>query len=183
MLNAMGPQQNDLLQSTKWLEKFLLLENHGLQLSDASFDPIRNYGLLWNLFESISKQTLQLPDEANEEEIVSRTVDAYLPENTTLDKVFFYFQRRYVVDGKTNWRFDNLWPQNRSREKRAKTEECICRNDASTPEKNYVCGLICLRLRSNLIHGRKDMFKIQEQAELFNSASLYLETMIDGLRR
>lgn len=145
---------------------------YGLNLTDEDLSELKNFTLLWNIYEntvfnnSFSIALLQ-------QEILNRNLQI-----DDFNGVFTYFQDRYIVNGNTNERFDHL--NFRPNDRMNLVSDCLLNVNGNSPDKILSMGIIVYRFRNNLFHGLKDFMFIAEQQDNFRHANSYLQTFLDS---
>lgn len=185
---------NDNHQSTAWIEGFLAFHGENVKLRNRKMTPIRNFPLIWNIFEdALTPLENELIQNIREEkkldekkrvyipqsDLVWEALNRYAPSERCIAQSFDAFVARYVRAKDGPYRLNQLWPEERG-EYRSEVTEILKSKNPSSKQKNIACGMICLRLRNNLFHGRKELVKIPKQSLLFNAADYYLEKLIEG---
>jgi hypothetical protein len=145
-------------------------QRFGINLQENDLESIKEFSLVWNIFERFV---------CNNNFSISRAELAITNKN--LDIAHFqnqanYFRNRYVTNGVTNVRFDNL-------HLRANDREAFVRRtllDQTSTNHEIVLALIIIvyRFRNNLFHGIKDITVIDQQKENFDNANTFLKSLL-----
>ena len=155
-----------------WLKKYALGYRQ-LRLEERL--AITNFLFLWRLFEA---------------KVLKRRADSRFIVNTTerwarnglLTKKSFesqieYFRRRYYVDGKFTYDFEQLHLLRSGPPELVKE---VLRNEDANAERVATAILtIIFRIRNNLFHGEKWFYELRGQLDNFNHANAALMTAID----
>lgn len=162
------------MQPTQWLER--RVEGFG-RLPQPDRDAIRDFGLLWALFEQRVFDT----EGANAGKIVAAM--AHLQAEGKLDlgplyPALTYFQDRYFRDGALTERFEKLGLRDRT--DRAELVERFVMGKLAAPEEVLASALIIiLRFRHNLHHGVKWVYWIEGQLENFQHSNTVLMAVME----
>ena len=169
-------------QVIDWINDTIINEReHRIDSSDI--DDIRDFSLLWNLFEDICWN--QNNENSNAFplreilKIVSSKYQSLRSNQSDIDEIYNYFIDRYQDNNK----FDNLKFRDNETENIAKTllEKAI--NDSSSSitfeEKIKIILSIIHRYRNNLFHGEKDMQYIRLQKGNFEKSNKFLMLFIE----
>ena len=148
-----------------WIMNFF---NNSSDLKSEGIDRVRNFSLLWNLFEkyackknanvdSISKAVNNISaKETITPELITRHID--------------YFSTRYLNQDKSaNIIFEKLkFRSNHSDQDIKQKIIATLRKSELDPNENLKALLFILyRFRNNLFHGEKNVIKLYEQVENF----------------
>jgi hypothetical protein len=145
---------------------------HGLE--DGEFDAIRDFTLLWGLFEGTVMGT-----RGNQNEVVVAVGRMLLPNPLpdALTAPLAFWRDRYWENGAPNASFDALhFAKNQHR---AATLTVLSGGSDDTVEVTKALLQIAMRLRNNLFHGVKWQYRLHGQLQNFNHANAVLMTAID----
>lgn len=146
-------------------------EKLNVNLNNEDLDSIKDFSLIWNVFESkVCKKNFS-PDRV-QEGINSKD---YTLKN--FSKELKYFQNRYITEGHANHRFAFLYFRNKKSEQFCK--DVLLGNITELNEIILGLVLIVYRLRNNLFHGVKNMAVIDEQKDNFGMANQILSKILD----
>lgn len=152
---------------TDWINN-----KYGTTLSEADLVEIKDFSLLWNIYENTIFDNNFTIDKL-EVEIIRKQLQIN-QFNDTLD----YFKNRYTENGATNNRFNHL--NFRPRDREPLVREVLTNININDHDKILAIGIIVFRYRNNLFHGLKDFRTIDQQAENFRNANTYLRTFLDS---
>lgn len=170
------------MNETEWLVKFFT-ENKR-QPEFKKIESIKNFTILWNLFERYFCDTnaslTKIQDEINKMVTAGYT----LPKDM-YDEPYAYFCERYLSNNKTNEIFELLDFRDTRSDQQFKddlkaTLESKAPNDV---KKTFACLIIIYRFRNNLFHGSKNIATISDQEENFKVANTLLMKFLDFLKR
>lgn len=145
---------------------------YGTNLTDNDLAEIKNFTLLWNIFDNTIFNTafsIGLLDQ----EITNRNLQ-FAP----FTNVLIYFQNRYTENGQTNFRFNHL--NFRQNDREALVRAVLTNANNNDHDKILAIGIIVYRFRNNLFHGHKNFMEIGQQTENFLNANLFLRIFLDG---
>jgi hypothetical protein len=138
-------------------------------LSDRELNPIKDFTLLWNIFEKmIFNNSFSIPRMS---EIIYES-DMKIED---FNDIFIYFRNRYVTNREVNRRFYDLNFRNQKRMEFVR-DTLI---DENQNDKILSVGIIIYRLRNNLFHGLKDFRNLSGQVENFLNANRFLQLFIE----
>lgn len=149
-------------KSTKWLECYLHVD-----INKPEFDELRNFLLLWNLFEA---ELFSCDFRRNKNKVIKKLQF----DELLLNEVFIFMQNRYSKD---NVRFSKL--KIRTKKERTKILQILQGGMISNEEKIYVVMTIIYRYRNNLFHGNKTIANAAGQTEMFEMANKFLISCLD----
>jgi hypothetical protein len=160
--------------ATKWLERF---EPAFANLSIDERDAIKDFALLWSLFES-----RVLDCDGCADKIIDAVRDLREKKGLELGRfnsAMEHFRRRYH-DGieLKKGRFDALF-RRRDRSSREMAEAFV--SNTATDEAHILAGLLIIifRLRNNLFHGTKWADGVRGQFDNFNHANSALMAFME----
>lgn len=145
---------------------------YGTNLTDNDLTEIKNFTLLWNIFDNTIFNTAFSIGRLDQE-ITNRNLQ-FDPFND----VFTYFQNRYTENGQTNFRFNHL--NFRLNDREALVRDVLTNVNNNDHDRVLAIGIIVYRFRNNLFHGHKDFMEIGQQTENFRNANLYLRIFLDS---
>jgi hypothetical protein len=145
---------------------------HGLE--DGELDAIRDFTLLWGLFEGTTMGT-----RGTQNEVVSAVGRMLLPD--PLPKAFTaalaFWRDRYWENGASNASFDALgFAENQHR---ADTLTVLSGGSETPVEVTKALLQIAMRLRNNLFHGVKWQYHLHDQLQNFSHANAVLMAAIE----
>ena len=143
----------------------------GTDLSGEALNEIKNFTLLWNIFENLIFQS-NFSINQLEIEIRRRNLDF-----NDFHDIYEYFQNRYIVNGNINERFSNL--NFRPNDREELVQNALIDINSANNVKIFAIGIIVYRFRNNLFHGVKDFHFLNGQIENFNNANRYLKRFIN----
>lgn len=160
------------MDATEWLEKKV----HGFgDLPQADRDAIRDFGLLWALFEQ-----KVLDNEGSAKAIVDATV-ALAKDGRLHMKPFApalaYFRKRYVEDGQFNEHHESLLL--RKNDRPALVEAVLTGRTDDPAELAAGVLIIIFRFRNNFAHGMKWAYGIRGQRENFERSNTVLMAVME----
>lgn len=137
-------------------------------LKETEIENIKNFALLWNLFEAKCCRKNANPGSINA--FIDRKIETIDFEK--LSVAFAYFKDRYQNSG----RFNAL---NLSGENKSIAQKVV--DSIYTDKNNHVKFIMAVihRYRNNLFHGEKSLLVIEEQEYNFKIANEVLQYMIE----
>ncbi len=160
------------MEAIEWLRS---REPGFAELTPADRTAINHFQLLWSLFECRNLDTRGNPAAIIQ---VARTLhDSGRLQMAPLLPALRYFQKRYVENGATNYRFDHL--QLRNADHPELVRSVMLGTATSPPDIAAALLLIIYRYRNNLHHGLKWAYDIQGQRSNFRTASRVLMSVMD----
>ena len=154
-----------------WLNSYY---NNSTNFSDEKINAVRDFSLLWNLFESkLGKRHINIQILSNIAYSIYRSCnqqDFYTP-------YLQYFQRRYLNEGNNvNQLFLQLVFRPNDRKELV---ESVLKQTERNPVKIIEAILIIIyRLRNNMFHGEKELHNIHTQYDNFNNANRFLAELL-----
>jgi hypothetical protein len=172
MLTVPNPNTS-IPNELEWIGSFLSL---GRKLSGDDIESVRNFSLLWNLFEGLV---------CNKSASVGALENAvsYLQKRNRLkiddyEKFLKYFSNRYMENGEINHRFGKL---NLRGSDKAELVEAVLKGIETAPEKALLAILIIVyRYRNNLFHGEKSIYDLPNQIDNFRNANQLLMVFMEN---
>lgn len=166
------------LTPTEWLEKYIdrkLFQN--VSLNDEKYVEVRNFMLLWNIFEREF-----FYNEANAGRVweVQNCVE---PDRDVLNRYFHFLVDTYSVAAdfkKLNFDYkkDNSYmPEHKYG---IDVRKILKKDNPSIPERRQACLMIIWRYRNNLFHGGKAISDIWKQGVIFKEANLFLMSILSN---
>ena len=146
---------------TEWINN-----RFGLQLSDDDLRNVKNFSLIWNIYENIVFQS-NFSIACAEQKYANRifNIDEIQP-------TFEYFKNRYISNGATNGRFNQL--RFRANDRKDFVHDVLLENITDNSNKILAITIIIYRFRNNLFHGLKDYRVIDQQDENFKNANKFI---------
>ena len=160
----------DTLQSEKsfvfsWLKKYFSNDEIGIDLRD-DITNVLDFGLIWSLFE---KEVCH--ENANVTKIENFINNLRRRNIGNFDSHIQFFRERYLTNGTTNYRFDDLYIERCRRNEGYGIKQrvaSILKGQKSEPSSVlWALLIISYRLRNNLFHGEKPINELREQDTLF----------------
>ena len=152
---------------TEWINN-----KFGTNFSDADLASIKDFSLIWNVFENIICNN-SFSIAKVERQIANRSFEINLFQN-----IFDYFKDRYVLNGDFTSKFSYMYF--RSGDRKELVEQVLIGNNICTNDIILSITIIVYRFRCNLTHGLKNIQDIDQQRENFKIANLFLTTFIDN---
>lgn len=154
------------------------LEQHAPGFSGLSATErglLMDFALLWSLFEG---EVLNAAASVNAiEQLVQGWAQAGLLAPQTFAVEAAYFKDRYFADGTFTYRFDHL---HLDRSGNPQVVRNVLSGQDSAPESIASALLIIVfRYRSNLFHGQKWAYQLQEQEQNFSHANNVLMRAVE----
>jgi len=144
---------------------------YGVNLSENELICIKDFSLLWNVFEKEVCDTRctinKLKDSLRLIQFEMNDFEVYLE----------YFQNRYITDNVTNVRFENLHITSIRTKKFV--ADVLLGKKIETSEIVFALALIVYRYRNNLFHGVKDILVINEQEQNFLIANQTIMSILN----
>jgi len=137
------------------------------------------FSLMWNLFDFHA-----CGKRANTEIITDSVNQAYSQRDLAqqyFEPFLTYFKNRYVEGGRTNSRFDKF--EFRRGDKKELVNSVLLGELDDLNNVVLALLLIVLRLRNNLFHGEKDIYRLNYQAENFHVANQVLANFLTAWKR
>lgn len=153
-------------KTTTWIN-----QKFNSTLKDSDFNHIKDFLLLWNLFESkIYHNNFSINEVEGKIQQSLHNVNQDI-----VDSTYQYFRKRYVADG-VHWNNLNFRPNDRKQLVRDILDE----ENSSNERKILSSTIIIYRYRNNLFHGLKDITTINYQKDNFITANKFLMMFIDA---
>lgn len=146
----------------------------GVNLQEEDITSIKDFSLVWNVFEGCGVFSTNFSITKLETHIQNINFDL-----TQFQNQFEYFSNRYVANGQTNNRFDNL--NFRRTDRKQFVADVLCGNLTTPRDIILALAIIVYRLRNNFFHGSKDIRVIDQQNENFINANSFLTTLLNYL--
>ncbi|EMB4337254.1 hypothetical protein I5462_12550 [Citrobacter freundii] len=145
-----------------------------VQLSPMEVEALQRFTLLWTLFES-----QVLDNNASVKKISEKVeaIDLRKLGNEWFQAPLSYFSKRYIEDGRENYRFENLHLRKNDNPDLVRT---VLTGEIDNPSLQLiVCLTIVYRFRNNFFHGIKWAYGLQEQFENFTHSSNLLSEYLE----
>lgn len=141
--------------------------------SNDDLEEIKNFALIWNVFEGKYFSTrFTIPDAEN---ILSgRSIDA-----GQFDEYLHYFRNRYTDGGLVNGRFPFL--NFRASNRKTMVRDVLLGSNTNNNDVILALIIIVYRYRNNLFHGIKEFEHMNEQVANFQCANRFLMLLMDNL--
>jgi hypothetical protein len=146
--------------------------NHrfGINLDENDLVSIKDFSLIWNIFEnSVCNNHYSVQQ-------VGQTIASRLFNIADFQPQLDYFKNRYVANGATNTRFDNL--HFRANDRKESVRQVLLEQVNTVPEIILALMIIVGRFRNNLFHGIKDIQVIDQQKTNFDNANAFLKALL-----
>ena len=165
----------------EWIKNFF---DNGVDLNNEGIDRVRNFSLLWNLFETFAcnrradiNSISNAVDTINEREQITTELIAEHLE---------YFKERYFnEDGSPKQIFEGLKfrPGQTDPAAKQKVTETLT-GQIDNPAENLKSLLFILyRFRNNLFHGEKEVIRLNGQINNFTVANDLLTKVLSIMKR
>ena len=164
-------------QIIEWInEKIIINENDKIEIRDI--DYIRDFTLLWNLYEALYSNGDYSLREALQD--IKDKKDIF--DEHVIEPIFVYYHERY----QDTTRLERLSFRHSGADQVAKVKldnmlQSISGHSKS--DKLYFIMAIVYRYRNNLFHGQKQIVKIRYQEENFKYANQFLMHIIEKYQR
>lgn len=165
----------------EWIKNFF---DNGVDLNNEGIDRVRNFSLLWNLFETFAckrradiNSISNAVDKTNQREPITTDLIA---EHLT------YFKERYFKeDGTPKEIFEGLKfrPRQTEQEAKQKVTETLTDKIYDSAENLKSLLFILYRLRNNLFHGEKEVVRLNGQMDNFTVANDLLAKVLTIMKR
>ncbi|WP_122490343.1 hypothetical protein [Klebsiella variicola] len=145
-----------------------------VQLSPMEVEALQRFTLLWTLFES-----QVLDNNASVKKISEKVeaIDLRKLGNEWFQAPLSYFSKRYIEDGRENYRFENLHLRKNDNPDLVRA---VLTGEIDNPSLQLiVCLTIVYRFRNNFFHGIKWAYGLQEQFENFTHSSNLLSEYLE----
>ncbi|WP_374949580.1 hypothetical protein [Mucilaginibacter sp.] len=168
----------DNLNEAEWLSDFLQID-----LKEATLEGVKNFTLLWNLFE-----TFACGKEAKITTIRDFVVgleSTGMVDEDLVKNHLLYFANRYVdIEGKPTILYHGLLFRS-GQEVQAKSDVwSVLIGENKDPLKQLEAILfIIFRFRNNLFHGEKVVARLDEQVENFKQANCLLMSLLSLMQK
>ena len=173
-----------MIKSFDELNWIITFFDNGVDLKTKGIDRVRNFTLLWNLFETYAcnknaniNSIKQAVDNINQSEnITSETMSQYVD----------YFSDRYFnADGTSKQSFDGLKFDSRPNGKYVKefVKRVLIRQIVDPKEILKALLVILYRFRNNLFHGEKKVVSLNGQIDNFKVANHILADVLTIMKR
>lgn len=165
----------------EWIKNFF---NNGVDLNNEGIDRVRNFSLLWNLFETFAcNRRADINSISNAVDTINQR------EQITTDLIadhLTYFKERYFNDdGTPKEIFEGLKfrPGQTDQAAKQKVTETLT-NKIDNPVENLKSLLFILyRFRNNLFHGEKEVVRLNGQIDNFTVANDLLAKVLTIMKR
>jgi len=154
----------------QWINETIINDGtNRIEVNDI--DEIRDFVLLWNLFESLCFDKFVDMNKINR--LIDTKIDLF--DETQYQDIFDYFYNRYKNDVS---KFNALKLRNSDKilVKKVLNDEYEDKNN----KLKFIMAII-YRYRNNLFHGEKDMRYIRLQKENFGNTNKFLMYFIENM--
>lgn len=149
--------------------------NYSCSLDVAELKNVRDFALMWNLFEQVVCDKDYNPNR------IKGVIQNKGLKSADFAVFFDYFKNRYVEDGKVNNRFQYLKGSTRNINL-SEIEATLTKEEASNDEIIFACITIIFRWRNNLFHGEKPIWYLPTQEENFEVANKLIATFMEKIK-
>jgi hypothetical protein len=159
-----------------WLNNYFDSED---KIDRENIRSVLYFALMWNMFEALACQR-----SANVRAIEEKVNDIYC-RNLLRSEDFIpyleYFQNRYLTAGQVNETFDKLRFRDHDKKELVKN---VMQGELDDPN-NIVLALLLVvfRLRNNLFHGEKNIYRLNFQIDNFKVANQILAKFLTLLKQ
>jgi len=155
-------------QVIEWINE-KIINNGNSKIEGNDIDEIRDFALLWNLFEALCCNKNANMSKINS--IIDSKIELF--DEIKYQDIFDYFYNRYKNDSR---KFNALKLRNGEKElvKKILNDEYEDKNN----RLKFIMAII-YRFRNNLFHGEKDMKYIRLQKENFEKTNKFLMYFIE----
>lgn len=160
-------------------KEWFINNRHYPDLDESKLQSIFYFSLIWNLYEKVfcnNHAAIKIHPEQHSKEYSNKI------DKTLIGSVFEYFRDRYVLDGNPTDLF-KTFKFERSADIKDEVLGYLKSEEPSSENKLKALLYIAFRLRNNLFHGEKAVFKLYEQNENFRQINLLLMALIDSSSR
>lgn len=164
--------------AVEWFSQF---SADGKPIDSTELQPVLEFTLLWNLFErETCDRFVRIPDLKNHvDEAFSKDElmrDAYEP-------YLLFFRTRYSQFGEAGYLSSSLEPAQHSRVGGDSKEILLLQKvlEGTCKDLNdvvFALLFIAYRVRNNLFHGEKDIYRLHAQRPLFEAVNSLLATYL-----
>lgn len=146
-------------------------QNFGIQLDANDLESIKDFALIWNIFERFVCNN-NFTIAAVEQSILQKHL-----QSADFQEQFDYFKNRYIENGQSNNRFDNL--HFRANDRKDFVRQVLLANNNTLQDMALAMSIIVYRFRNNFFHGIKDIQVINEQRTNFEQANSFLKSLLN----
>lgn len=171
----MQPVEN--FNEIEWLNRYF--DTSSRRINEEDIQSVLYFALIWNLFELRACKKF-----ANVTSITNKVDEVYrggLLRPEDFAAYLDYYQNRYLTEGQINDKFYRL--NFRRADKKELVESVLRGNLDGINDIVLALLLIILRLRNNLFHGEKDIYRLNYQIENFKVANQVLATFLNLLKQ
>lgn len=159
-------KRENVLRMIEWINN-----KFGTEYSVDELGEIKNFTLLWNIFENIIFNA-HFSINSLEQEIINRN-----PDFEDFNGCFDYFQGRYTINNSIGDRFQFLSFRRNDREQFVR--DVLLGIIIDSNAKVLAIGIIIYRLRNNLFHGLKDYRYLNGQVDNFTQANSFIKNFLE----
>lgn len=157
---------------TQWIN-----QNFNATLTDSDYNHVKDFLLLWNLYESRLFQEKFTIDKA--ERLIENRINRNRLNHSSFSSILTYFQGRYTKSGIIIYPiFENL--NFRPNDREQFVQSTLLNNNPSLKDKILTSAIIIYRFRNNLFHGVKDITQINYQKSNFLHANEFIMRMLES---
>jgi len=181
-------RMNSHFDAINWINGHFQWDNH---FKYDELKPVFGFCLLWNIFENE-----QCNKNANPTAILNCVDHAFINNaGSTFQRKRYtdclgFFRRRYFSNGElstedenNNKLLDDFFQNGKGQELRNIVRQAFARPSPELKIIIHALLLLTYRVRNNLFHGEKELYKLPRQVDLFNAINRFLATFLDDIRK
>ena len=154
----------------EWLNGYFPYAN----IAEENMSSVLQFCLMWSLFES--KICEKHASVGKMKSFTKRLDKTKALKQKNFNPYLLYFQKRYLDNGKTNYRFNELRISSVNRDH---VESVLKKEETENTSVILALLIIVYRLRNNLFHGEKPIITLHDQNINFNIANHFLAEVLD----
>lgn len=168
------------IDELKWIMKFF---GNSFKLKTAGIDRVRNFSLLWNLFERYACNRLANINSISSAVDMINQSEAITAELIT-DHIEYFSNRYFNSDRSPKPIFEDLKFRDGGDQSAKQRVIDTLTGQQSDPKENLKSLLFILyRFRNNLFHGEKEIINLNKQVENFIIANDLLTKVLTIMKR
>ena len=159
------------MNSTAWIFRWAQA-CLGHDITEADLETVRNFVLLWNIFE-----TRFFENKATGNKVWRASIKV---SKEICVSTFDVIRSRYVSDdGSFTNKYAGLFLGSDKELERRTKEILLAEKELTDEDRNEVCRIVIWRYRCNLFHGNKNAYYMLEDNKLFEYLNQYLINVLE----